>query len=345
MSIFSKVKSVAKKGKDKVVKYSPEILVGLGIIGFGITVYQSCKATIKVKGIMEEYHELDHKADVSINAGAMNSDGTLYSASDYEADKKNLKYQTGWKVAKVLIVPVSMFAASTLCELAGFHIIKKRYAGMVLAYNSLKSSYDYLYSNVAKEYGEDKAFELANGVKKIGEDENGNAVYQKVDDNLTAMPYAVYITPNNCKYWERNEWENDFQLQNIERNGNELRECDGYLLYHSILKDIGYKPQSEEEKNILPISCRVGWVFDEKRIAQAKADGLNPDGFVDLRITKLYYDDEYEKARELCDEDRDAGEAEFDRLDKLFFNNRTGQYVNYIYMINPNIDGEIYQYI
>lgn len=35
----------------------------------------------------------------------------------------------------------------------------------------------------------------------------------------------------------------------------------------------------------------------------------------------------------------------FDEIDELFFDHAKGRYVNYIYMINPNIDGEIYKYI
>lgn len=346
MKFFDKVKTVAKVGKDKVSKHSPEILVGLGILGFGWTVYESCKSTLKVKEIITDHKTITHQMDVAVNADAINADGSLYNQDDYELDRHNLKYQTGWAVTKAVAKPVLGFASSAALVLGGLHIIKKRYAVLSVAYNGLKASYDMLYSNVEKEYGKEKAYELANGLTKVGETENGDPIYQKdPESGLTAMPYSVYITPNNCKYWSRNEWENDLNIENVQRNANELRECDGYLLYHSVLKDIGYRPRSEKEKNILPISCRTGWVFDDRRVAKARADGLNPDGYVDLRITKIYYDNKVEEARELCDENREAGEKMFDELDELFFDNAKGRYVNYIYMINPNIDGEIYKYI
>lgn len=344
MKFFDKVKSIAKVGKDKASKHSPEILVGLGILGFGWTVYESCKSTLKVKEIITDHKTIVHQMDVAVNNDAMNADGSLYSQEDYDKDRHNLKYQTGWAMTKAVAKPVLGFASSAALVLGGLHIIKKRYAVLSVAYNGLKASYDMLYSNVEKEYGKEKAYELANGLTKVGETENGDPIYQKdTESGLTAMPYVEYVTPNNCKYWSRNEWENDFNLENIQRNANELRDesigstC-GYRLWHDLCKEIGLK-------KIKPISARVGWVFSEDRVAKARADGLNPDGYIDLRITKIYYDDKVEEARELCDENREAGEKMFDEIDELFFDHAKGRYVNYIYMINPNIDGEIYKYI
>ena len=101
MGVLSKIKAVggkiAIKGNkvlDKCKKRSPEILVGIGIAGFGLTVYESCKATIKVKDILDEHGKLIHGCDIAVNAEAVNKDGTIYSEEDCAEDKKHIKVQT-----------------------------------------------------------------------------------------------------------------------------------------------------------------------------------------------------------------------------------------------------------
>lgn len=337
MSIFTKIKAVGKTGLAKGKKYSPELLMGAGGLLFIATIYTTAKATIKVKDISKEQAELIEQTDVAAAEGDMvNPDGTLYSKEDRDHDKKVINVQYGLKKAKAIAAPATTAVLSLLCFGVAFHIVKKRYLLLMSAYKGLEASYNLLYSNVEKEYGAEKAFELANGLKKVGEDENGNGIYTKTNDSPVAAPYVEYITPRSCKYWAHNEWENDVTVSGVENNANELRGANGYLLWHDLCKELGLR-------KIKPISTRVGWVFDEKRRQKALEDGLNPDGYVDLRITKLYYKDEVDKLVDLpTDEER---QAYGDWMDELFFNDATGMYEDYIYMINPNVDGEIYKYI
>lgn len=336
MNIFKKLKSKAKVGADKIKKYSPEILIGLGIISFGATIYTTAKAAIKVKEVSEEEAELLVATDVAVGLNKVNPDGTLYSKEDCENDKKIIGVQYNLKKVKAILPAATSAALAISCFLVAFKIMKARYLVLQTAYKGLEASYNFLYNNVKEEYGEEKAFELANGVKKVGEDESGNAVYEKTNPDAPTAPYVEYITPSTCKYWSRNEWENDFFLEGIERNANELGRASGYLLYHDLCKELGLRL-------IKPMSVRAGWVFDDARRRKAMADGLNPDGFVDLRITKIHYNDECDKIAEMpTSEER---EVAADKLDELFYNPGTGQYEDYIYMINPNVDGEIYTYI
>ena len=336
MKFLDKIKTTTKVLTDKAKIHSPELLVGFGIICFGVTVYESCKATIKVKDIITEKKELLHKADIAINADAVHEDGSLYSTEDYESDKKNITVQQNVKIVKAVIKPVGGFVLASASVLCGLHILKSRYLKLAVAYNGLKKSYDILYSNVEKKYGKDEAYALANNMTKIGETEEGDPIYKK--DDITEdepNPYVVYVTPQTCRQWDHNLWEIENTLRVMEHQCNEWGPAKGYILWHDVLRDLMIR-------KIKPISVRVGWVFDGERVAKAEADGLSPDRKVDFRIEKLYYNVQVQEADSLPEPERKAA---FDKIDELFFNPGTGKYVDCIYRLNPNLDGEIYKYI
>lgn len=331
-SLFTKAKSKAVVAKDKVKKYSPEILVGLGIIGFGATVYSACKATVRCQEIVAEHEELVEKTEVAAITNPMCKDGTTYTKEDAEKDRFTIKCQTGVKIFKTVAPAVTLGALSVASILWGFHIIKGRYVALGCAYKALETSYNKLYNNVKKEYGEEKAFELANGLTKVGTTDDGIDIYQKTDDSpIPGSPYAVYFCPKTSKYWDTSgDFANEFLLTSQQNSYNEKLKARGYILYEELLREFGIKTT--------PTSTRVGWLYGA-RADKARADGLNPDEYIDLRIKKLGFVDEMMKLPE-GSSDEEVGERF-----ELFKEGFHGRHADYIYMLDPNVDGEIWQYI
>ena len=343
MKIFGKLKKAAKVGKDKLGKRAPELLIGGSIIGYAATLVTACIAAVKIKEALDEQE--DALIVSAKKVGDVKQDGTPYNAADMDVEQKQIRKTTRKKVVKAVILPTALFGTSLTMELVGFKVIKARYLEMVAAYNALKVSYDLLYNNVAKKYGADEAFCLAHNVKKIGEDENGNSIFapdpELLDGNEPPIkfdgqgPYTIFYSPSTTVNWANNPWENEFNISGAERNAEEMGKAVGYRLWFETCKELHLR-------NIPPIACRVGNVFDDIRVKKAERDGLKPDRKIDFRTKKLYYQDECKKIEEADPEMRSAC---FDYLEELFFNPGKQQMEEFIYMITPNIDGEIYQYI
>lgn len=343
MKIFKKAKVGAKVLKDKTIKRAPELLIGGSILGYAATLIFGCIAAVKIKTALDEQE--DALIVTAKKVGDVKQDGTPYNAADMDFEQKQIRKVTRKKIVKAVIVPSALLGTSVTMELAGFHIIKKRYLEMVVAYNALKVSYDLLYNNVAKKYGEDEAFCLAHGVKKIGSDEDGNSIFAPDPELLGSEeapikfegqgPYTIFYGPNTSLNWENNSWANEFNIAGAERNAEEMGKAHGYRLWFETCRELHLR-------NIPPIACRVGNVFDDLRVKKAERDGLKPDRKIDFRTKKLYYQDEVKKVDDMDPEMRSAA---FDYLEELFFNPGKQQMEEFIYMITPNIDGEIYQYI
>lgn len=137
------VKNIFYTAKFFCQTHAPEILVGIGLVGMAGTVALTCKAMLNVADILE-----DHK-DFCEN-GISEADEEV-RADLIKQDKKDTTIQIVKKVAP----PVVMFAGSTACILAGFGILKTRYAASVAAYSALSQAYDLYRDRIKTKYGDE----------------------------------------------------------------------------------------------------------------------------------------------------------------------------------------------
>ena len=54
---MSKLKAISRTVMFTAKKYSPEILLGLGIVGVGVSTVLACKATLEVDVVLNEHAE------------------------------------------------------------------------------------------------------------------------------------------------------------------------------------------------------------------------------------------------------------------------------------------------
>ena len=117
----------------KVKKYSPEILVGAGIVGVVATTVMACKATLKVNEITEETKENIEKIHEATEIGFTEA-GKEYTEEDSKKDLSIVYIQTAAKLTKNYAPSIALGAVSIGSILAGFNIIRKRYIACAAAY-------------------------------------------------------------------------------------------------------------------------------------------------------------------------------------------------------------------
>ena len=106
-------------------KKSPEILVGVGIVGAVVSAVLACKATTKAGAIVEE--SKNSLADIrEAKENGVTKAGESYSEEDRKKDLAIAYIQTGVKFAKLYAPAVMLGAASIASILASHNIMKKR---------------------------------------------------------------------------------------------------------------------------------------------------------------------------------------------------------------------------
>lgn len=139
-----------------IIKNSPKILTIAGVVGVGVGVGIACKDTLA--GVDEI-----NQAKVDI------------CEKDYIPAAK--------RMAKVYWPSFVVIGGSLFMIIGGHYILAKRYAGLVVAYESLNKSYKNYRSYIKKNYGDGADFEARHHEDKIG----------YFDDSVTIESEDIFI--------------------------------------------------------------------------------------------------------------------------------------------------------
>ena len=163
--IISKIGSFAKgmagNGLLMAKKYAPEIMIGTGIIGFGVTVVETVKATNKTNEILDTKERRLERIDI------IHQDETesQYSEQDYLQDVKTVTRQTKINLAKAWIPVATTGVASVILVLGGYKVLNGRYVATTMAYKALETGFDRYRANVVNEFGEEVDWRMRNSIK------------------------------------------------------------------------------------------------------------------------------------------------------------------------------------
>ena len=145
-------------------KKSPEILVGVGIIGAVASAVLACKATTKAGAIVEE--SKNSLADIrEAKENGVTKAGESYSEEDHKKDLAIAYVQTGVKFAKLYAPAVMLGAASIASILASHNIMKKRNVALAAAYAAVDKSFKDYRDRVIERFGEQVEKELRYNIK------------------------------------------------------------------------------------------------------------------------------------------------------------------------------------
>lgn len=263
----------------KLQKHSPEILIVAGCVGMVASTILACKATTKVKPVLD-----DAKNDISkIHETAEKKtlgDGTPYTDKDYKKDLTIRYTKTGLELAKLYGPAVIVGGLSLTSILTSHKIIRTRNAALAAAYTAVDTSFKEYRSRVIERFGKDLDRELKYNIKtkeieEIVVDENGEQTVEKktiqVADIAKGSMYARFFD-ETCTAWVKNaEYNKLFLLQTQNYANDKLRE-QGHLFLNEVHDMLGMT--RTQYGNI------VGWVYDE----------ANPigDNYVDFGIFDIH---------------------------------------------------------
>ena len=274
--------SVYNGVKGQVQKHSPEILMGVGVVGVVTSTVMACKATMKLNDILEESKETRDKIKEVENNPKYED---KYSPSDAKKDLTINYVQTGMKVAKLYAPAVLLGGASLGCLLASNDILRKRNAALSAAYMTVDKSFKEYRNRVTERFGEEVEKEIRYGIKAeqlettvVDEDGNETTVTDTIktmDPNLYS-DYARFFDAAS-PYWQNDPEYNLMFLKAQQQYANDLLRAKGRLFLNDVYDMLGIEKTKAGQV--------VGWVYDR--------ENPNGDNFVDFGI----YDMSKERVR------------------------------------------------
>lgn len=268
--------------KGKVEKHSPEILMGVGVVGVVTGTVMACRATLKLNDILEEAQETRDKIkEVASNPNYEDK----YTEEDAKKDLAVNYIQTGVKVAKLYAPAVAVGVAGVGCVLASHDIMKKRNVALSAAYLTVDKSFKEYKQRVVDRFGEEVEKEIRYGIKaeeiiETVTDEDGNET--TVTETVKTMNPTLYS--DYARFFDEASpcWQNDPEynlmfLKAQQQYANDLLRAKGRLFLNDVYEMLGIEKTKAGQI--------VGWVYDR--------ENPNGDNFVDFGI----YDMSKERVR------------------------------------------------
>lgn len=259
-------------------KHSPEILIGVGIIGVSASLIAMYKAVPKSLAVKEEYQDnMEILAD-SFEKG-VTQDGQSYSSDNYQNDKTIVTLQTGVNFIKVFAPPVLIGSAAVACFLGAYGIVQKRNVALVAAYTAIEGAFGDYRRRVTEELGEEADMRFKTGIRKetveiVGEDG------KKHKEELMVLekgwkPYSQYarVFDESCPQWERSSEYNMTYLIQSQCTMNNLLHARGHVFLNEVYDQLGFERTQA--------GALVGWLHDRH---DTEHEG---DGFIDFGIHEV----------------------------------------------------------
>lgn len=278
---ISKMPSVLSKvaGRPGLVlkKHSPELLVGVGVVGVVASCILACRATLKANDVLDQAEQ--EKESIRNEAQTEAQVLGLEEGIIVEPDKKEIAKvtaRTGVKLVKLYAPSVMIGAASISCILGSHIVLSKRNASLSAAYMGVSKAFDEYRTRVKEKIGEEKESDIYLGgdVDKFSEtevdEESGKEKKVKRSYNIVNNPsdvsqYARFFD-DTCGEWTKSPEYNKKYLLCQQNTANNLLKSQGHLFLNEVYDLLGM--QRSQAGQI------VGWVYDTKE----------GDGFVDFGI-------------------------------------------------------------
>lgn len=261
----------------KVKKHSPEILLGVGIVGGVTSAVMACKATTKASTILENTKKNIDAIHTCLETPELAEE---YTAEDGKKDMAIVYAQTGLEFAKLYGPSILLGVASIGCIIASHNISRKRILALGAAYAAEATGFKEYRGRVIERFGKELDRELkynikAKEVEEVVRNEDGTETVVtktiEVAEGPINSPYTVCFD-ETCTGWTRNAEDNKFFLLQQQNWANERLKEKGHLFLNEVYDMIG--AQRTRAGQI------VGWVYDK--------DNQVGDNYVDFGIYNIY---------------------------------------------------------
>ena len=277
--LISNLSRTANRAGLKIKKYSPEILVTVGIVSGVASAVMACKATTKLSKVLDEHKENVDQLHEYVETNGYSEE---YTEEDGKKDLAIMYIQTGVKVAKLYAPAVAVGTLAITSVLSGHNIMRKRNAGLAAAYVALDKSFKDYRGRVVERFGKELDRELKYNIKsqELEEtvvDEKGKEKTVKktvgVVDPNEISDYAKFFD-ESCTGWSKDPEYNLLFLKKQQNWANDKLKAQGHLFLNEVYDMLGI--DRTKYGNV------VGWIYDEKN--------PNGDNFVDFGIYDIYSD-------------------------------------------------------
>ncbi len=261
----------------KLKEYSPEMLVGAGIVGAVTSAVMACKATTKVSGILEDTKEQVESVHYALENPDKLTDE--YTEEDSKKDLAIIYTQTGIKLVKNYGPAIVLGALSITSILAGHNMLRKRYVATAAAYAMIDKSFKDYRGRVIERFGKELDRELRYNIKAqeieetvVNEDGSESVVKKTVDviDTNAISDYAKFFD-EYCTGWTKDPEQNLYFLKCQQNYLNDLLKARGHVFLNEVYDALGI--DRTKAGNV------VGWIYDEKQ--------PNGDNFIDFGIFNI----------------------------------------------------------
>ena len=275
-NLTANLSKVAGRSSLVLKKYSPEILLVVGITGFVASSVMACRATLEVEDVMKTHQdkvEMINKAWTKVEAGEISLDD--YTEKAKQKDLTVTYVQTGVDFVKLYGPSVLLATASIACIVGGHGVMKKRNVALVAAYKAVEEGFNEYRKRVVAEHGEDVDYMYKNNLRaetvtetEVGEDGKTKKVKKTVmvpnGDTNGISVYARFFD-EGCAQWSKTPEYNLMFLNAQQKYFNNLLQARGHVFLNDVYDALGI-PRSKA-------GAVVGWVM--------RSDGEG-DNFIDF---------------------------------------------------------------
>jgi hypothetical protein len=243
---------------------SPEILLGVGILGILTASVLACKATLRCQEILIEHVELKEQIQKTRERAIEGKLTVEYSEKDKQKDLAILYTNTGLSFVKLYGPAILLGISSIACILGGHKIMKARNLALVAAYKAVHEGFIAYRKRVIEEHGENIDYMYKNGLKAVDIvtpeyiDENGKkhkpekkTVMEMKDPNGLSV-YARFFD-ESCSQWSKTPEYNLMFLKAQQNYFNDMLKARGHVFLNEVYDALGI-PRSGA-------GAIVGWVI------------------------------------------------------------------------------------
>ena len=264
--VVNKFTRMFYKTKFQINKYSPEILLGVGIVGVIGSAVLACKATTKIHTVLDDAKEQvdmihkgveDGKVISVVNGAEVPVD---YSKEDGNKDLTITYAKTGMGLAKLYGPAILLGVSSVVCILASHNIIHKRNVALAAAYATIDNSFKEYRGRVVERFGQELDRELRYNIKsqeteEIVKDENGKeSVVKTTMRTAKESDYARFFD-EYCLGWRKDAEYNLMFVKQVQNWANDKLKSQGYLYLNDVYEMLGFKKTKAGQV--------VGWIYDK----------------------------------------------------------------------------------
>lgn len=298
-------------------KYSPQILLGLGLVGGVIAAVMASKATLEGAGEILDIAKEELDILETEEARQRGRNGGWVSKKEITKDRANLYVKTGLKFAKLYGPSVGLGVLSISAILGAHGIMAKRQVALSAAYALLAEGYKNYRERVVQELGEEKDQEFHLGLRETDEESyihvNNDGTTEvrtkKVEKKFIPDGHGLSIYArcfdNTNKQWQSDRNLNRAFLIAQQNYLNDKLIITGHVFLNEVYERLGF--------DVTPEGQLVGWVLRSPE--QMKKEGR--DGYISLGL------------------DNPATQADWEFMRGM----------NDAIWIDPNVDGVVYDLI